>query len=128
MVPGLLSAKCSFLLDILITRSLQLCGRLINDSLSNKVQQISLANTLVAWLFRLNGNISIIAFTTEVQANYELSSWISYIYSVWAQGTTYNNYNTVAINKESITNITVDPNRGYTTKYQAWVVVLGITA
>ena len=35
MVPGLLSAKCSFLLDILITRSLQLCGRLINDSLAN---------------------------------------------------------------------------------------------
>lgn len=115
-------------LDARVGRSLQSQIDSINDSLSNKVQQISMANTLVAWWFRLNGNISIIAFTTEVQANYELSSWISYIYSAWAQGTTYNNYNTVAINKENSTNITVDPNRGYTTKYQAWIVVLGITA
>ena len=117
-----------YVLDAKMGKTLQDQITSLNDSLSNKVQRISLANTMVAWQFRLNGNISIIAFTTGVQANYELSSWISYIYSAWAQGTTFNNYNTVAINYVNPTNITVDPNRGYPTKYEAWVVVLGITA
>ena len=102
-------------------------GKTLNDSLSNTLETITLSDTIgTPRKMTFNGGLIMIFFTTEVQANYDLSSHLGYILGATGAGTSVNNYNKLSIASLTSTSVAVDPTRGETTKYPAWIIIVGL--
>lgn len=106
-------------------------GKTLNDDLSAKstiVATVTVPNTVVCRVVKFgDSGLSACLFTCTAQVTVNLSSYISYVYCAFAQGTVADNFNTAMITQTDPAHITVDPNRGSTTKYAAWFVVVGIS-
>lgn len=102
-------------------------GKTLNDSLSNTLETITLSDTIgTPRKMTFNGGLIMIFFTTEVQANYDLSSHLGYILGATGAGTSVNNYNKLSIASLTSTSVAIDPTRGETTKYPAWIIIVGL--
>lgn len=103
----------------------------LNDALATKatsITTVTVANTLACRVVKFgNSGLSACVFTANAQATVNLSAYLSYVYAAFAQGTVTDNFNTAMITQTDPAHITVDPNRGSTTKYAAWFLVLGIS-
>lgn len=110
-------------------------GKALNDSLASSIAlskttitEISVANTVRAFHVQFgNSGLSAILFTVSSQTVVNLSPYISYVYSLFGQGTTTNNFKNVSITQTDSAHISVDPNYGQTTKYSAWCLAFGVT-
>lgn len=102
-------------------------GKTLNDSLSNTLETITLSDAIgTPRKMTFNGGLVMIFFTTEVQANYDLSSHVGYILGATGAGTSINNYNKLSIASLTSTSVSIDPTRGETTKYPAWIIIVGL--
>ena len=103
----------------------------LNDAIATKatsITTVTVANTLACRVVKFgNSGLSACVFTANAQATVNLSAYLSYVYAAFAQGTVTDNFNTAMITQTDPAHITVDPNRGSTTKYAAWFLVLGIS-
>lgn len=87
--------------------------------------EITLPGTYRAWKLYVNPSLAVIFCTITAQGTIEFNSHLSYIMSALAHGTSTNNMATVSTILDGHTRINIDPNRGSTTKYDAWLVVSG---
>lgn len=95
-------------------------------ALSNTLETIVLSNTIgTPRKMTFNGGLVMVFFTTEVQATYDLSAHIGYIIGATGAGASTSNYDKLSIASLTSTSVSIDPTRGETTKYPAWIIVIG---
>ena len=87
--------------------------------------EITLSGALRAWKLYVNPSLTVVFCTVSIQTAIEFNGHLSYIMSAMAHGTSINNMATVSTVLDSHTRISIDPNRGSATKYEAWLIVVG---